>query len=789
VVSTLTKLRWWELRQSWAQGLAVALVVACGVACLSGFAGTRRSLLAARNDYYRSERFGDVFAPLRRAPDRLAEVLASLPGVAELAVRVVAEGPLELPGVAAAVSARFVSLPDAGQPALNRVRLREGRMPAPGRRDEAVVGEALARARHLHAGDTLTAVLAGRRQTLRVVGVAISPEFVYLTRPGDMLPDEAHYGVVWLPRRTLAAALDLEGAFNDAVVQLTRDARPAVVMAELDRVLAPYGGQAALPRSEHPSARFLDNEIEQLAWMVRFLPAVFLSVSAFLLHIVMSRWVAARREVIATLKALGYADRTLALHHAGLVLWVVGAGVVLGALVGDWLGLRMNRLYANSYFHLPAIAFQRDWGALLVAALIALAAATVGAGRAVLAVVRLPPAAALQPEPPPGFRATGLERWWWSRRLGLDSRLVLRQLTRRPARALWTVLGVALGEALLVVGAFFQDAMSALLHRQFEFIERADATVLFEEPLGRDALRELRRLPGVLSAAGFRSVPVALAAGQRQIRTVLLGLPTPCELRRVVDRRRGVLDLGRGGLFIGEAVAKRLDVHAGQLIEVNVLEGRRPSLTLPVTDVVGEDLGTTAYLALPQLHSVMREDSRFSGAWLDLATTPPSPLDRALQARPGVIGVSHRSTALRTFEQTLTEYLLVFAAVLVIFAAVIDVGVLYNAGRIALAERQRDLATLRVLGMTHREVATIFLGEQLVLVLAALPVGIGLGYGLAWWSAQAMATELFRIPLVVTPRTVAFAAGITFTAALAVAWRMTRRVERLAMVDVLKARE
>ena len=776
----------WRMR---GQAAAIALVVTCAVASLVGFSGTYRSLVRSRDWYYERHRFGDVFASVRRAPEGVAERLAAIPGVEEVETRIVTDGPIEIEGVCAPMSAHIVSLPAHGAALQNRLYLREGRVPSADNEAEVAVSESLALAHRLRPGDRLVAVIEGRRRALSIVGIALSPEFVYLIRPGDILPDDAHYGVLWLGRRTLAAALDLTGAFNDVSLRLTRGATRPAVIAEVDRILGPYGGLGAYGHEQHVSDRFIHNETEELRLMAWFIPAVFLAVAAFLLQIVMARVVAAQREQIATLKALGYDNTAVGLHYLALVLVIVGAGVLLGILLGFWMGAALARMYTTSYFRLPYFVYEREAPVVIVAAAASFASALAGAGGAVRRAVRLPPAEAMRPEPPARFEPTVLERRGLTRRLPLPWRMVLRNISRRPLRTLLSTAGLALGVAILIVGAFFNDAIALLMHEEFDVVERADATVAFSEPLAPSSAYELAHLPGVLAVEPFRAVPVRLRAGHRTYRTAIVGLLPDPALRRVVDRARGPLTLPDSGLVLTDKLASILGVEPGQPIVVEVLEGRRPRLVLELATTASEYLGVSAYMRLASLERALGDAGAVSGAYLDLDGGSNSELYRELKLRPRVAGVVLRGTAISAFETFLGEVLLVFAGVLVLFAVVIAAGVVYNSGRIALAERQRDLATLRVVGLTRAEVTTVFLGDLAVQLLAALPLGVGIGYALAFGTARAMSTELIRIPFAASSGTLVFATGVVAAAAACVALFLRRRIERLDMVGVLKARE
>lgn len=770
------------------QVLAIALVVACGVATVVTTRTAYESLVGARADYYARYRFADVFGHLKRAPEALRARLAAIPGVAAAETRVVASVTLDVPGQDEPAAGLLVSLPDGGEPLLNAVHLRAGRRLDPSRRDEVLVSEAFAKANRLQVGDTLGAVMNGRWERLHIVGIALSPEYVYEIRPADLFPDPERFGVLWMSRAALGPAFDLDGAFNDVSLKLAADASETGVIAQVDRLLERYGGLGAYGRSEQVSARFVADEIAQNRITGTVLPAIFLGVAAFLLHIVLSRLVSMQREQIAVLKAFGYRDRTVGAHYLWLALTAVALGAILGIGLGLWLGSLVNGVYRD-FYRFPHFPYEPGGPAIAIAVGVSALAAALGALSAVRRVLALPPAEAMRPEPPARFRAGWLERTGFLRRLATPARMVTRQLSRRPVRAGLSVLGLALAIAILVLARFFTDAIQTLADVQFRSAQREDVAVSFYEPLSSRVEFELAALPGVLASETYRSVPVRIRHGHRSRRVAVLGLSAAPSLRRVVDRDGRPVAIPPDGAVLTGHLADLLGVRPGDTVEVEVLEGRRPVLELPVAALADELLGLNAYLDARSLARLLEEEGSVSGAFLRVDGRAADDLYRRLKRMPAVAGVGNRVAALKSFEDTLARSLGVMNFILVVFACVIAAAMVYNSARIALSERTRELASLRVLGFTRREVTEMLLGEQALLLLLALPLGFWIGRSLARLLAEAYAWELFRLPLVVTPRTYAFSALVTAAAALASGALVRRRLQDLDLVTALKSRD
>ena len=786
VIRALTRKLLRDLWHTRGQALAISLVIAAGVAMFVAYFSTFDSLRLAQQTYYDQFHFADVFVVVKRAPLHVADDLAALPGIARVTARVVVDVALDIPGMREPATARLISIPEREQPILNEPFLRRGRRPDS--TDEVLASEGFALAHGFGPGDSIAASINGRRRNLRIVGIALSPEYIYTIRPGEMVPDNARFGIFWMERRAISAAFNMEGAFNDASFALMRGASGPEVMAAIDRVLARYGSLGAVSRANQLSNWFIENELTQLQTMGFIIPAIFLAVSAFLLNIVLTRLIAVQREQIAALKALGYTNREIAAHYVSWAVAIALTGTLIGIAAGIWLGGAMMTLY-NDFFRFPTLQYMLAPATVAEAAVISLSAGTVGAIGAVTRAVRLPPAEAMRPEPPARHAITWLDRMI-PRRLSVPAlKMILRNLQRQPVRAGLSSLGVAFAVAMLILGMFSLDAIEALLDMQYNISQRQDFTLAFVEPKSGRALHELAHLPGVLAVEPLRLAPATLRSRHRTRRETITGLADDSSLFRVINTSLVPVPLPRNGLVLSAKLAEVLRVRAGEYLEVELLEGGRPVRAVVITALVDEYLGTSAYMNIDALRGFLREGPTVSGAVLLTDKADSDEFYRRIKATPAIAGVSSKRAAIQNFRDTLAQNLDVMVFFNVLFSSVIAFGVVYNAARISLSERSRELASLRVLGFTRAEISLILLGELAVIVLAAVPAGLLLGYALAGVVVMAFNTELYRFPLVVSAHTFAFAATVTIAAATISAFVVRRQLDRLDLVAVLKTRE
>ncbi len=779
---------WRDLWAMRGQALAIAVVIVSGIAIFVMALSTLSSLDRTLETYYRENHFADVFATLKRAPESLAVRIRDLPGVDRVQTRVLAYVNLDIAGFPEPVSAHLVSLPESGPSLLNRVFLHTGRLPEPGRDDEVLISIELAATHGLEPGDSLHAAINGRRERLRIVGLAQSPEYIYQIAPGAMFPDYARYGVLWMGREPLGVAYDMDGAFNDVTLTITRDAHAQDVIDRLDSLLAPYGGTGAYAREDQLSHRFLSEELKQQRTIATVFPVIFLGVAAFLLNVVVSRLIGLEREQIAALKAFGYGNLAIGLHYAKLVLMIVLLGIGGGIGLGVLLGQGMSHIY-REFYSFPYMIYVLKPGVVAAGAAISIAVALLGTLHAVRGAARLPPAQAMRPEPPPVYHATIVERLGLQRWFSQPSRMVLRHIERRPLKSLLTTLGIAMACGTMMIGGFQKGSIDYMVDVQFNLSQRGDLIATFTEPTSARSLYSLRSLPGVEHVEGFRSVPVRLRFEHRSYRTALDGITPDGSLMRLLDTDLETIRMPPDGIVLTDYLAELLRARPGDQLTIEVLEGERRTLQVPLVATAEQYLGVGAYMDRAALGRLLREGDAISGAYLTVDGRFRAEVFAELKGMPRIAGIVEQRSAIRAFYDTLAQSVLFFTLIATLLGATISFGVVYNSMRIALSERNRELASLRVLGFRRGEVAYILLGELALLTLAAIPVGLLFGYGLCAYLARQFETDLYRIALVLNRDVYALAALVVLLSAVASGLMIWRNLGRLDMVAVLKSKE
>ncbi|MFO0789594.1 MAG: ABC transporter permease [Pirellulales bacterium] len=788
MISALDRKLFRDLSQMKGQSFAIAIVIAAGVATFVNSRTIMHSLELTRSTFYERYRFADVFAKVKRAPDAAAERLTEIPGVAQVETRIVQLVTLDVPGLEEPAVGQLISLPVTRPPRLNQLYLRRGRQLTVGRDDEVLASEAFLKANHIELGGSIAAIINGRRKELRVVGVAFSPEYVFQIKPGDMLPDPRHFAILWMEHEALSTAYDMEGGFNDISISLTRGTPVEDVIHRVDKIMEPYGCLGAFARKDQLSNLLLESDIQGLRSAGMIAPTIFLCVAAFLLNVVLTRLTSLQREQIAALKAFGYTNLQIAWHYMKFVLLITVAGGFIGTLGGMWLAHDFTKLFLRVYQY-PDLVFEVKPNVVANAILVAGGAAAFGAFGAIALAVRLPPAEAMRPEPPAHYHPTILERIGLGRFVPNVARMVLRQLERHPVKTSFSLLAISMSVAIVVVGNFMRNSVDEVILTQFYDVQRFDVSLSTVEPVSIDAVHDLASLPGVHQCEPRRVVSARLRVGSHSRRVGIMGLPANSSLMRLKTKTGHFVSLPPAGLVISKKLGEVLGVKAGETVRVEALQEKRPVADVLVVELLDDISGLNAFMNIEALNRLMREGPQISGAMITADPKFLPAIFHELKETPHVASVTIRQASVDSFRNTVAKNMLHMRMINLTFAIIIALGVVYNGARISLSERSRELATLRVIGFTRREISTILLGEIGTVTLLGIPFGLVMGYWFAWLLTLFLDQEVFRFPFVIANSTYGLAAATVLAASIVSALLVRRKLDDLDLIAVLKSRE
>jgi putative ABC transport system permease protein len=792
-VSVLDRKLLRELRASWLLLLAVVGILAVGVGCYVSMGAAYRNLTEAKRRYYRQCRMADFWIDLKKVPLAELDAVAELPGVAAIRPRIGFYATVDLAGVVKPLNGLVLSLPNRREPVINDVVLRRGGYFSDRRENEVIVSDAFAARHGLGPGDWIRLLLNNRQQELFIVGTAISSEFVYLMPPGALAPDPEHFGVFYLKQTYAEDVFDFDGAANQVVGLLDPAVRshPRALLEQAERLLAPYGVFSTTPLADQASNKVLNQEIVGLRVFALILPVIFLAVAAMVLNVLLLRLAQQQRTVIGTLKALGYSDRQVFFHFLKFGLAAGLAGAAAGLALGYWMGAGYTRMYQGVY-EFPELENHFYPGLSAISIVISLVCAVLGSLQGTRAVLRLQPAEAMRPKAPSIGRSILLERigWFWGR-LSSGWRMVLRDVVRARLRTIAGLFATAMGSAVLVAGFMMADASRYMVEFQFRWIARSDVDLTFKDEHNDDALYEAARLPGVDLAESVLNVSCTFVNGPYRRKGAITGLAPAARLTVPRDRQAKPIRIPSSGLVMSSKLAEVLHLGEGDSVRIEPVKGERRARRVPVLGLADSFLGTAVYADIHYLSRLVDEETALSGVQLATDRDPAhtAALYRELKRLPALEGASARRDVVANLEKLMVENMGIFIGGLVSFAGVVFFGSILNASLISLAERQREVATLRVLGYGPWQIGSLLLRESMIVTLVGTVLGMPLGYGLAVLTSMAYDTELFRFPVVSTPGTWVWTLVFAIVFALGAHLLVQRAVHRMDWLEALQAKE
>ena len=780
---------------------AIISIVVVGVTCLVSMGTAYSNLTEAKRRYYRQCRMADFSIDLKKVPLADLEPVGRLPGVATIRPRIQFFATVDIEAAAGAADASsleplnglVLSLPDRREPILNDVVLKRGSYFTDRRANEVIVNEAFALAHGLAPGDWIRLVLNNRRQELFIVGTAISSEFVYLLGPGTIVPDPEHFSVFYLKTSYAEDVFDFDGAANQLLGQLSPGKKDSAeeVLARTEQMLSSYGVFNTTPLADQASNKYLSQEIEGLRIFAFFMPCIFLTVAAMVLNVLLTRLAEQQRTVVGTLKALGYSDGQVFAHFLKFGLSVGLTGALLGCGIGYVLAELLTWVYTY-LFEFPDLRNRFNPNLHATALLISLACAVLGSLRGTRAVLRLQPAEAMRPKPPRQGKAIFLERFsaLW-RRLSSGWRMVFRGVVRNRMRSAAGIFAAAMGASVLVTGFMMVDATTFLVDFQFKWVMKSDMEVTFKDEKCEDVLAEARRLPGVDRAEPILNLACTFTNGQFRHKGGITGLAPGATLTVPHDRAARPIRIPSAGLAMSRKLAEILHLERGDTVTIRPIKGLRQEHSVLVAEIADSYMGTAVYADIHYLSRLVSEELAISG--LQLATSHDQKqvreLYRELKEMPSLQGVMNRADMVESLEKTMILNMLVFIGCLVLFAGIVLFGSILNASLVSLAERQREVATLRVLGYGPWQIGSLLFRESMIVTLLGTILGMPIGYLLSVGMAMAYDSELFRFPVILSPGTLVLTLAMAVLFGTLAHLFVQRSIHRMDWLEALQAKE
>ena len=789
----LRRKAWRDIKENKGVYLACIVVIAIGLMIYAAMSIVVENLDKAQQVFYSETHFADGFINVTGYPENKVNSLTYLSGIDQAEGRMVKDVRLIDQQKDSNRYLRMVSINMTTPQKINQLRLVTGHLPTDNR-SEILVDPQFLQANHLSLGDTLKVIIEGKQATFYITGTAQNPEFIYIMKNSqDLYPSPTDFGIAYVPLSTLKAMVKEKGQVNDLVITLKNGVSFDSVKDSLQAELKPYGVQSIVPRKDQTSNAILTSKIDGLKSEAKTLPVVFLGVASFILYSMLQRLIEQQRAAIGTLKAFGFTNQEVILHYLTYPLVIGTAGGLLGSLSGIALSFPLTTLY-KQYFALPGLKSEFSVKYLLISLALAHFFSLVSGVKGSLDILRLEPAQAMRPATPITASKTRIEKitWFWQN-LSSQAQMGIRDVFRTPTRSFFNVLGIAVVFSLMTVSWSMQNMINLLTVVQLEKVQTYDVKLQLAHPSPTGTTTQaLTHEAGVSKVEPVLEAPGTLRNGWLNKEVVLMGLTKDATLYNILDKNGGRVEVPDQGVLLSEHLAIILNVKVGDAIYVESPLRREPAgqkgESLLVKGVVPQYVGLNAFMEEKQLQRFLRQG--------EISTS------MLVKVEPSQVG-SMKSKYLNASNVTTTESLkdtgdkirkmmdsFGFTVwVLAVLGGITGFALIYNSSIISLSERKRELASLRVLGMTPREVLLVITSEQWTLYTFGILLGIPLAYGLEISMAQALSTDLYSLPAELPPVALLGAAVGTAFSVLVAQSRAYYKIKSLPYVEILATRD
>lgn len=785
----LTKTRR-DVRRRLPQFAAIGVTVMVGVLLFVAGFDAYRNLGSSYEHTYSRMHFADLTAS-GGDPEEVAAAARAAEGVEDVATRTQGRMPLRPGGEE--VLGRVAGLPAGRQPEVNRVDVVAGHYPREGDRRGVLVERHTADTFGLSPGDTSRIHDGSRWRTVTVRGVAESPEYLWPALSRQQSLDDPHnFAVFFAPEATVRDLARTVPAERQTLVRLSDAARGEEAAQErVGAALRAAGATEVEPRSEQPSEATLQEDLKGFSQLSVAFPVLFLTAAAVAAYVLITRLVLSERRIIATFLAAGASRGRVVRHYLGHGVLAGTAGAALGTGLGAAATTAMTHAY-TAELGIPYTLVEHRPAVMAAGLLFGVLVGLAGGAAPAWSTTRTSPAEAMRGDGggllPRARRAPA-----WARRLPLTLRLSLRELGRSRRRTLATMLGGVLALVLVLSSAGMAVSMKSALDRQFERVQREDATVT-AAPGAPDRQRALRAVDGVNAVEPVTTAQVTARAGGESYRAPLTGYRPRTTMHGFLtpDGRERRLP-GDGRVLAGKGLAERLGLSPGDRLTIRSAgrpgeQGTREE-TVRLAGIVDEPMGSALYGTRSTVRAVTGAGT--GGYALRFASGAGAPsheqVRRQVTALDGVVAYSDSRAVQQQIDRYMTLFW-VFVGIMLVLGGVLALTVIYVTMTVNVAERTGELATLRAGGVPLRRIAGLLAAENLTATALAVPVGVAAGFAAARESLNSFSSDMFSIPLDAGWPLAAAAAAAVLGASLLSQIPAVRAVRRLDLARVVRER-
>lgn len=788
MMKTLNRMLLREIIQHMGLFIAASVVVFSGITLFAATYMAYCNMNNSLNAYYRQYRFLDYYAEALNIPEEVIPQVKRIAGVGEVIGRFSEDVGADMTPDRR-VTLRMISVPDHRKPAINDLFIAQGGYLDRRPDNACLIGKKFAEFYKLHKGDRINVIANLRTHEFKIAGIVESPEYIFTLKSASSLSTSGEdFGVIYVKESVVREIFGFHDAYNQLLVRFESGVSQHRTIERIETMLKPYGFISGTQRKDQVSHTMVTDDIHQLQGMAYAFPALFLSAAALMIYIILRRLVNKERTLIGVMKAMGYTDARILVHYQLQSLVIAVGGVLPAIVAGTWLGGLLTQAY-TTMDRIPVMNIRIYGSVFVIGSLISLGFCLFAGYHAVKKVLEVQPAQAMRPETPPMGRRIVLERVGpiWNR-LSFGWKMSIRNLFRSRQRTLFTMIGFMFTIILFVTSIFLLDCIDYVIRQQFFVLQRQDYKVSFTKACGYQDTLALKDIRGVLKVEPIMEVPAEIKNGWLKESIPLVGLPENNSFYHLVDTHLLPVKVPENGMLISHVLAQRLQIRVGDDVEVKTgyLEIKKKKIR--IVGLVKTYAGFSGYMRDSALGALMEKGKFATGALIRVRNGLDSHVRKELLKMPNVETVESRLGTYQSFVD-LTQMINFFVGVMILFGGIMGFAIIFNTTLINIAERYRELASLKVLGYTGWEIQRTLFRENLLLGLVSLIPGLLVGRMICGVLAQVFSNKVIALELVIYPRTYLITAASLMLFILMALAANRRNIVGLDMVEVLKNRE
>ena len=748
-----------DIRKHKAQFLSIFLMAFLGVFVFAGVGGESVGLEVNVNDYYNDTNLADGWIYSININDLFLYQVDCLGATTQM------ERQLVVDSVADFSNDPEITLHFVENNTISKFYLLQGEPLDIDDKNGVWLDKSFADAKGLKVGDNITFKFEGHEIEKEIKGIGYSPEYVYHASQSSVIPDFSKMGFAYMSYKAFP-----EDNISYNVLNVKFDGTPENYNDLLSYHMDGYYS-SFVERSEHVSVSQFSEEMDQHKMMSGIFPMVFILISMLILLTTMTRIITHQRTQIGILKASGFKDRSIIFHYVSYGFWLVLVGAILGLILGPMTLPQLFYPSMSATYKLPSWEPAWSMNFVYVAALMVLMSIFVSY-YAVKSISDEKPADTIRPKAPKISTTGFVEKLGIWDKLSFNVRWNWRDAKRNKFRALMTIIGVIGCSALLVCAFGMYDGMNDLKEWEFNQINHYDSKLVIDDEA---TMSEIDDVASEVNGDKIMESAIEIESGSVKKSGSLLVLNNT-DLVTPTDYDWNPIKIEDNEVSISQKMADMLDVGVGDTVKWHIM-GSDKWVKTKVDKIHADPTSQGLIMSSDKL-----ED-------LDLNYTPTSIVTTEhVDKNYSAIKTANSMKDMTGSWDELTEAMWLLIYILIFFASLLAVVVLYNLGLLSFTEIEREIATLKVLGFKTGALRKLLLTQNLWFTAIGFLLGLPVGYFILKIMWESSGDSFYILPSI-SPANFILSAVITFALSILVNLMFSRKIKKLDMVESLKSGE